>query len=160
VLLKTLAINELYNTHVLDNDVETLARYIVTLDIDPLIHNGEGAVVDRVATCPGVRHYFSFASKFCSWHNPVAYPIYDSHAERCLWYYKGKDSFTDYSRDHYGYPEFVRIVTAFREHYGLTQFTFKELDKFLYSRGRQLLDASDELRHAPDEQSNARAQAL
>lgn len=36
------------------------------------------------------------------------------------------------------YDSFKRIVSAFREHYGLQRFSFKELDKFLWLYGRKL----------------------
>jgi hypothetical protein len=43
-----------------------------------------------------------------------------------------------YRRSGYGYPEFVRIVCAFRKSYALTA-SFKDLDKFLWSTGGRLL---------------------
>ena len=36
------------------------------------------------------------------------------------------------------YAYFKKIVSGFREHYGLRRFSFKELDKFLWLYGREL----------------------
>ena len=69
---------------------------------------------------------------------PHRLSIYDSYAEECLWQYKKQGGFLEYDRNHYDYAGYVGIVGAFREHYGLRQFTFKELDKFLYLTGGHL----------------------
>ncbi|HEY6347054.1 MAG TPA: hypothetical protein VIY49_36655 [Bryobacteraceae bacterium] len=139
VLLKALALNKLYSTRVLDKDIERLARHIAGLCIDPLLRKGRPGAVDLIWNCDDLnRRYFSFASKYCSWHNPAAYPIYDSYVEECLWRYKRQDGFTEYGREGYRYPDFVRIVSAFRQFYGLT-VSFKDLDKFLWSTGGRLL---------------------
>jgi hypothetical protein len=95
-----------------------------------------------------VRNYFSFASKYCNWHNPTAYPIYDSNVEACLWHYKNQEGSTfagalaergiGFPRYGYNYAQFVRIVNAFRDGYSLESFTYKQLDKFLWSLGDTL----------------------
>jgi hypothetical protein len=41
------------------------------------------------------------------------------------------------------YPEFRKIVAEFRDRYGLGEFTFKQIDKFLYYEGGKLLDAKE-----------------
>ena len=73
VLVKVLVLNKLYSTRVLDNDIESLARHVTGLGIDPLLERG---ALEAVYTCPPLKMYYSFATKFCSWHNPNAYPIY------------------------------------------------------------------------------------
>jgi hypothetical protein len=99
VLLKVLALNKLYNTRVRDIDVEILARHIAGLGIDPLIAEGSSSTVERITHCDNLRNYFSFATKYCSWHNPDAYPIYDTRVDECLWSYKKQDGHQD------GYPK-------------------------------------------------------
>ncbi len=61
---------------------------------------------------------------------PQAYPIYDN-VEACLSRYREHDGFATFHRYGYDHPEFVRRMNAFRDFYGLTSFTFKQLDKFL-----------------------------
>jgi hypothetical protein len=140
VLLKVVVLNTLYSTRIRDIDVEPLARHIVTLNIDPLLDQGELAAVERIYNCPPLKMYYSFATKFCSWHNPTAYPIYDHNADECLWSYKKQDRFANFNRQDLGYYEkFVATVTAFRNHYGLSSFNFRQLDKFLVRSGGEIL---------------------
>jgi hypothetical protein len=144
VLLKVLVLNKLYSTRVNDVDVLPLAEHIVRLDLDTQLDQGMLAAVERIYTCDGLQMYYSFATKFCSWHNPEAYPIYDRYADECLWAYKKRDGFAEFQHQDEGYYEkFVAIVTAFRAHYGLDRFTFREIDKFLWSSGKAILDAKE-----------------
>ena len=144
VLLKVLVLNKLYNTWVLDKDVESLARHIAGLDIDPRLSKCSLDAVAKIFVCPGLnRKYYSFATKFCSWHNPEAYPIYDSYAVECLWAYRKQDHFAEFLRqDLWCYEKFVATVTAFRNYYKLNCFTFRWLDKFLYRLGGRILRAA------------------
>jgi hypothetical protein len=131
-------LNELYKTRVRDIDVKALAHHIAGLGVDTLLAAGSPKAADLIMHCPGVKQYFSFASKYCSWHNPSAYPNYDSNVDDCLWWYRIHDNFTTYCRDKYDYVEFLRIVSSFRTFYGVGAFTFKQLDKFLLAQGYAL----------------------
>ena len=150
VLVKTKVLNVLYSTRILA--LNLVAEHITNLGIDPDLKAGKAEVVDRIAKVQlkggKTRHFFSFASKYCSWHNPAEYPIYDSRVEACLWHYKRQEGskFADalaergiaFPRYGYDYSAFVQIVNAFRDGYSLTSFTYKQLDKFLYSLGDRL----------------------
>lgn len=141
VLLKVLVLNRLYSTRVRDIDVEPFARHIAGLGIDAFLSKGSLSAVPKIFLCPGLkRKYYSFATKFCSWHNPGAYPIYDSYADECLWAYRKQDHFAVFKRqDVWYYEKFVSVVTAFREQYGLNSLTFRQIDKFLWLTGGQIL---------------------
>jgi hypothetical protein len=150
VALKAKVLNVLYSTQV--RAVNIVARHICSLAIDPDLRAGKPEIVDRIAKVQlqggKVRNYFSFASKYCNWHNPTAYPIYDSNVEACLWHYKNQEGSTfaaalaergiAFPRYGYDYAQFVRIVNAFRDGYSLESFTYKQLDKFLWSLGDTL----------------------
>ncbi|KAF5045074.1 hypothetical protein DSECCO2_485090 [anaerobic digester metagenome] len=80
---------------------------------------------------------YSFATKYCSHHNPEDYPIYDSYVDKVLCYFRNVDSFAAFRSDALkGYLEFKRILRAFRAFYGLKQFGLKEIDKFLWQLGK------------------------
>ncbi|HJX84273.1 MAG TPA: hypothetical protein VJ723_08020 [Candidatus Angelobacter sp.] len=121
VLLKVVVLNRLYNTQIYA--VETVARHIAGLPIDPLLKAGSPEAFDLIAKVRiGDRpfNFFSFASKYCSWHNPTSYAIYDQRADDCLWAYKKQDRFTNFKRkDLDSYEKFLAVVTAFRDFYGL-----------------------------------------
>ena len=90
VIVKTKVLNALYSTYILA--VKRVATHITNLGIDPDLRAGKPEIVDRIAKVQlqngKTRNYFCFASKYCSWHNPMAYPIYDRNVEACLWCYR------------------------------------------------------------------------
>ena len=140
VLLKVLVLNKLYTTRIRDIEVEPLACHIAGLGIDPLLDHGSLHAVDLITNCPDLRKCYSFATKFCSWHNPMAYPIYDGNVDECLWSYKKQDTFATFHRqDLVCYEKLVATISAFSKHYGLSSLTFKQLDKFLWRLGDQIL---------------------
>src|ERR1035441_2254588 len=139
VLLKVLALNNLYKTRVRDIDVEILARHIAGLGIDPLLAEGSASAVDLITHCDKLRDYVSFATKYCSWHNPDAYPIYDSRVNECLWSYKKQDGFAKFHRQDLSvYPRLCDVMIRFRQFYSLGAFNFKAIDKFLWLQGESL----------------------
>ncbi len=152
VLLKVVLVNNLYGAGIPQKHVETVARHIAGLHIDAALAEGKTAIVDSIITCGGLKEkYFSFASKFCSWHNPTAYPMYDRNVDECLWSYNKQDHFTTYNRGSYSYVQFGAVVTAFRNFYGLNSVTFKDLDKFLWRQGEKLLaEKAERKRRAGD----------
>ncbi|HEX4134033.1 MAG TPA: hypothetical protein VHY84_05370 [Bryobacteraceae bacterium] len=141
VLLKVIALNKLYGAGVRDPHISAVARHIAGIaGLDALLQQGSPDAAERIIDCKEVkRNYFSFASKYCSWHNPDAFAIYSSEIDACLWRYREQDNFTKYRRGSYDYREFLRIMNAFRNHYGLTSIGFKDLDKFLLAHGARLL---------------------
>jgi len=139
VLLKVLVLNKLYSAFVRDIDIEPMARHIAGLNLDPLLADGSPNAVGLITKCGLPRRYFAFATKFCTWHNPNAYAIYDSAVDKCLWRYKKKDHFATFKRqDLRSYPNFLAMVTTFRNVYGLTSFTLRQIDKFLVQWGYRL----------------------
>ncbi len=142
VLLKVVSINALYRTAILA--FENVARHILECKVDEDIQAGEALVVDRIARISlngKTRYNYSFATKYCSWHKPDLYPIFDSRVEECLWAYQRWDSFHSFRRDDlWTYSNFREIVSAFRERYHLNSFTFKQLDKFLYLLGGEIIE--------------------
>ena len=144
VLLKVVVLNRLYSAMVRDIDVEAVAKHIVQLandkHLDQLLDQGCLDAVFLICDCRGLRDYTCFASKFCIWHNPDAYPIYDGNVRACLGAYGKQDGFTKFRQgDLWYYKKLVEIVRAFRNYYELSCFNFKELDKFMYRSGEQIL---------------------
>ena len=138
-MLKVTVVNSLYHTCIFALDA--VARHIHTHheEIDSALHAGSPEIVDKIAKIKvnGKTHnFFSFASKYASWHNSNAYPIYDSHVDNYLWTLQKQSPFTGFLHPElWEYPKFHRIVTAFRDFHSLNAFTFKDIDKFLYYEG-------------------------
>jgi hypothetical protein len=141
VLLKVVSLNRLYSTQILA--VMDVASHIHenAKEIDCGLSAGSPLVVETIGRVTiGItgkqRYNFSFATKYCSWHNPAAYPIWDSRVDKYLYHLQRQDNFAPFFRtnsDLWDYPKFVEVMIAFREFYGLESFAFKETDKFLWS---------------------------
>ena len=151
VLLKVVALNRLYSTQILA--VMDVAQHIHrnAQDINSAMVTGSPQIVDKIArvaisTSGKERRNLSFATKYCSWHNPEAYPIWDSRVDKYLWALQKQDHFAPVFKanaDLWEYPTFREVIIAFRDFYGLGSFSFKETDKFLWSeRGSPAAKAS------------------
>jgi hypothetical protein len=159
VLLKVVTLNRLYSAGVFA--VGVMAEHIFGnhAEIDAALNAGSPDIVDKIARVKvGSKEIncYCFATKYCSWHNPNAYPIYDSRVENYLWalrktkIFESKSFLSDDSL--YDYPVFRQIVIDFRAQFRLEDSTFKQIDKFLWKQDRpepksSLLDsfpASDE----------------
>ena len=162
VLLKVVALNSLYSTRILA--VLKLAAHICEqgAKLDTALAAGLPEAVDSVACVNiGGREFtfYSFATKYCNWHKPDLYPIYDSRVDKYLWFLKRRDVFLSDSfnahEDLWSYPTFCKVMTAFRNEFGLGSFTFKQIDKYLWSQGQSIwLAAADGAsRDEPDEKS-------
>jgi hypothetical protein len=139
VLLKVVAVNSLYHTCIFALDV--VARHIHEhhKEIDAALAAGSPEIVEKIARVRvkgRIYNFFSFATKYCSWQNPTAFPIYDAHVDHCLWTLQHHNHFASFLHpDLWNYPKFLKIMTDFRTFHGLNEFTFKEIDKFLYLEG-------------------------
>ena len=90
VLLKLSVINDLYSTNILGTF--KMAEHILKQDIDDDLKDGKPEVVNQIARGHGIRtkknktelNFYSFATKYCNWHNQESYAIYDSFVEKIL----------------------------------------------------------------------------
>ena len=143
VLLKTMVLNKVYNAGV--RAEYPVAAHIKSLSgLDSLIEKGSDEAVSRIANVEigGKKLCFlCFATKYCSWHNLDAYPIFDNNVRACLLFHKKKDGFAEFTLDSlWDYPTFRSVVDKFRSHYVL-DVNYKDLDKFMYLFGGRLLAA-------------------
>jgi hypothetical protein len=144
VLTKVVTINALYHARVLDVDFHPLAVHIWKIeDLDAKLKQGNSDAVDAIWKSRGTRkHYFSFATKFCSWHNQGAYAIYDLNMWEALRAYKSKElGFQFKDSECKDYACFHAIVKRFEAAYDLDSYSLKDIDKFLWLVGYRLLKA-------------------
>lgn len=144
ILLKISVINDMYSTNILGTF--KMAEHILAQDIDEALNNGEPEVVQRIAKGHGIRtkrkntelNFYSFATKYCNWHNQECYPIYDSFVEKVLLAYKRADNFSDFkTSDLKNFVIFRKIISDFKVKYGLSKHSLKEIDKFLWIYGKK-----------------------
>ncbi len=142
VMFKVLGLNAFHNSKVIG--VTAVVKHIVSLNIDEKLAQRAPELVDKIAPTPmkdgKLRRNYSFASKYCSWHVPDAYPIFDSIVERLVWEYQQIDHFAGFfwrNEMTNNYVKFRQILEALRQYYGLSEFSFKALDKYLWLYGKE-----------------------
>lgn len=107
VLIKVTCLNVFYSTRLNSNppkdaherklavDIETMARHISRLNetqgLQELIADGRTEAIELIRWIPdkGTNAYtdaYSFATKYCSWHNPEAYPIVDGYSKAMVYH--------------------------------------------------------------------------
>lgn len=94
ILIKVSSLNDFYSTNIFS--VFPVAKHILNLDIDNRLKSNDETLVNDIANLSinGKKKFFySFATKYCSHHNPINFPIYDSYVDKILNYYKKKRSF-------------------------------------------------------------------
>jgi len=139
ILAKATILNNFYSTNIFK--IYPVAEHILSLDIDDRLKAGDESLVkdiQRVNMGNKERNFYSFASKYCSNHNPSAYPIYDSYVDDVLRYFRRKDNFCKFrNSDLKDYQQFKSIILSFRKFYGLDQYNLKQLDQYLWLLGKE-----------------------
>lgn len=140
VLVKVSTLNDFYSTNIFA--AYKVAKHILSLDIDERLNNGDITLVNDIAKIEmdngNIKNFYSFASKYCSHHKPLEFPIYDSFVDTLLKYFRDTDNFYEFkNEDLKEYVKFKNILIEFRRYYGLEQFNLKEIDKYLWLLGKE-----------------------
>jgi hypothetical protein len=129
VLLKVVALNALYSTQIpiysqkIPNALDVAQNiHQNAQDIDSALEAGSPGIVETIAwvSIAGKkdRIYFSFATKYCSWHKPELYPMWDANVQTYLGCLQEQSDFAkgfNVNADHWTYEAFRAAMNAFRE---------------------------------------------
>ncbi len=140
VLAKVRSLDDFYDTNI--SSPITIAKHIVAQDINAALAKGSVRIVNAIANVRmdngETRNFYSFATKYCSHHNPTEYPIYDSSIEKMLVHFRNKDKFHDFSRQNLKeYPLYKNILMSFRKHYGLEEYDLQQISQYLWQAGKK-----------------------
>lgn len=139
ILIKAASLNDFYSTNIFS--IFAVAKHIHSLDIDRRLREGDLSLVDDIAdiTINGkAKRFYSFASKYCSHHEPTLFPIYDFYVEKVLIHFRQVDKFCDFqNEDLKQYPQFMTILDSFQAYYGLQEYNKKDLDRYLWQLGKR-----------------------
>ena len=140
VLIKVSALNDFYSTNIFSPF--QVAKHILELKIDGRLQMGDVTLVNdlaKVAMDNGTtKNFYSFATKYCSHHKPLDFPIYDSYVDKLLRYFKRSDGFASFDNtDFKRYDAFKNILIQFKIFYNLDQYSLKEIDKYLWLLGKE-----------------------
>ena len=139
ILLKVSTLNDFYSTNIYS--VYPVAKHILSLAIDSRLKAGDVTLVDDIKgiTISGTgKNFYSFASKYCSHHNSLDYPIYDSYVDLVLRHFRNQDGFSSFRNDALkNYVRFKEILIDFRTFYGLSEYNLKQIDKYIWLLGKK-----------------------
>lgn len=131
-----------------------MAEHILKLKPDNQLIVGDPDLVNMIASGHGIKnnrsnaeiYYYSFATKYCSWHNQEKFAIYDDFVRQLLLEYQKRDNFSSFNQsDFRDFPKFLKIIKDFMNYYSLTQYNLKEIDKFLWIYGRAKYNVTNEI---------------
>lgn len=139
ILLKASTLNNFYSTNIFS--IYPVAKHICSLDIDARLKAGDCTLVGEIQYITigeTLKNFYSFATKYCSHHNPLDYPIYDSYVDEVLRYFRNRDSFSDFQDgDLKDYTKFKSILIEFRIFYGLDKYNLKQIDQYVWQLGKE-----------------------
>ena len=142
VLTKAYMLDSLYLTQSKTKYLDKFAENITQMkDFDQRLKDGDRKLVNEISYVEineqDHKTIYSFTTKFCSFHYPEKYPIYDSNVKETLMYFKNEickfkgDDLKDY-------PKFNDVLFNFKERFGLEEFNWIEIDRYLFLMGRKL----------------------
>ena len=140
ILIKCSSLNDFYSTNIFD--IHTVAQHILALQIDERLKDGDRSLVKDIAHVEvnGKDHFFySFATKYCSHHQPEQYAIYDNYVEKVLLSMNSRKHkpFANFKReDLKDYETYMSVIRAFQQRFGLMQYNIKQLDQYLWQLGK------------------------
>lgn len=140
VLIKCSALNDFYSTNIFD--VHSMAKHIYHLNIDERLKRMDYSLINDIATVEiswKPHNFYSFATKYCSHHRPEKYAIYDNYVEKVLVTMNRRESepFAYFKKEGLkNYETYMYVIQAFRQHFGLSQFSIKQLDQYLWQLGK------------------------
>ena len=139
ILIKCSCLNDFYSTNIFL--IYPVAKNILELNIDKRLNDGDASLVNDIAhvTISGKEKvFYSFASKYCSHHNNIEFPIYDYFVDKMLWYFQKKDHFSKFTReDLKDYVKFKNILVDFKKYYDIDNYNLRDIDKYLWIAGKE-----------------------
>ena len=138
ILIKCSCLNDFYSTNIFL--IYPVAKNIFDLKIDKRLEQGDPSLVNdiaRVNISGKEKTFYSFASKYCSHHNNIEFPIYDYFVDRMLIYFQKKDKFSNFKKDDLkDYVKFKNILIDFKKFYDIDEFNLRDIDKYLWIAGK------------------------
>lgn len=139
ILIKCSCLNDFYSTNIFL--IYPVAKNIFDLKIDERLKNGDPTLVNDIAkvNISGKdKFFYSFASKYCSHHNNIEFPIYDYFVDKMLVYFQKRDKFSKFKKDDLkDYVKFRNILIDFKKFYDIDEYNLRDIDKYLWIAGKE-----------------------
>lgn len=146
LMIKCSTLNDFYGTHIYDIYPVVKRYMLLGKDLEERLVQGELCLVDDLKNVTFInangttveKHLYSFASKFCSHHNPDAFPIYDYYVDKILKELRNQRKELSFKNtDLTNYNTFVGVINQFRKVYGLEEYSYKQIDMMLWQAGKE-----------------------
>lgn len=139
ILIKVSCLNDFYSTNIYSPF--TVAKHIQQLGIDDRLRTGDPTLIEELASVhmanDKTKNFYSFATKYCSHHQPFKYAIWDSYVDEVLRYFRDTDGFADFGFNELKrYEVFANVLKTFAAYYGLQRYSLKDLDRYLWQLGK------------------------
>lgn len=139
ILIKVACLNDFYSTNIFSP--YTIAKHILELGIDARLRTGDPTLVEEIAVVTmgngETINFYSFATKYCSHHQPNQYAIWDSYVDEVLKYFRDVDGFAIFAdADLKSQARFKDVLNKFAAYYGISQYSLKDLDRYLWQLGK------------------------
>lgn len=138
ILLKASTLNNFYSTNIFS--IYPVAKHILMLNIDSRLKSGDTSLVSdiqQIIIGDKKKNFYSFATKYCSHHNPLDYPIYDSFVDEVLRYFRNRDGFSNFTDiDLKNYGKFKSVLLDFQRFYSLEEYNLKQIDQYIWQLGK------------------------
>ena len=149
--LSVITLDSIYHTR-LDNPFKTshaIFELNQRIDFFSMIRDSgydRRTIIDYIASINkrfdnNEKYIYSFATKFCSFISPNRFPIYDQYSSTLLYEYLKNLNCNicnqPLCRSNMGdYSYYISAYDCFIAHYRLDKFSYKEIDRFLWSYGK------------------------
>ena len=142
ILLKSSTLNDFYSTNIFNT--YAVAKHILAIpNLDNRLKQGDISLVDEIKEVTmsdgKKRDFYSFATKYCSHHNPKFFPIYDSYVDKILVALNKAYPFSTFKhKELKNYQRFNEVLLDFNKTFGLDNFSLKDLDTYLWLLGKEI----------------------
>lgn len=141
ILIKASSLNDFYSTNIYS--IFPVAKHICKLNIDKRLNIFDETLVNDIALIEingKEKNFYSFATKYCSHHNPIEYPIYDGYVEKILLHFCKQDNFSKFKKDDLkDYKKFKQTLLDFKKYYDIDEYNLKDIDRYIWQLGKEYL---------------------
>lgn len=150
VYVKCVLLDKTYSTNI--KYMNNLVYHISQIkNFDERINKGDISLVDEIKTVKKsdntTINYLSFASKFCSWSNSSAFPIYDTIVKDVVKYYvysmEELKEFKGINLDNYS--NYKKVIDKIMQIYSFLD-SYKNFDIYMWTMGKEKLQGVNYLK--------------
>ncbi|MBA7583605.1 hypothetical protein ES708_25552 [subsurface metagenome] len=141
---KVVLLNSLYYTNIFSTFDMTLHIKKDIKDFKNRINKGDPLLISEIANITiknKNKNFYSFATKFCFWHNDKMYPIYDRFVAKILkeYSYNNLYDFNCLGIDLKNYEKYRNVINNFCDYFNLPgEVRYRKIDKYLWQKGKEL----------------------